>query len=417
VNESDAAAATTSEPVEEAFLLQVHPGTGVIDRHTDALLVVPSLGPAQWDRARQLVHICGRASDPTARIRARAVAAMLTEAEPDEVPGFALLLGAAPELTVIAYGAVEVTVRADKDESFTSVDSLAWIERRVHGPFDQLTVMGNGRRPADFAAPVPFHLASGIVPGSGITLRRRGATTGQAAVSAGPAGETAERSAPEPAAVGLPTTTETVRRPVRTFESVLLGTAHGNAPEHRSPLPIAAVSGPAPAASQHSGEVMVEGIDCPSGHFNHPDAKFCVRCGMPMTEIPHRVSRPRPPLGVLVTDDGAVFSVTGDYVIGRSPERDDAVASGRAQPLALSDADHSVSRVHAYLKITGWHVLLTDGGSSNGTFVSHSSPSGPWTRVATDTPTALAPGDRLRIGSRQLLFDSYHGETATNARH
>jgi pSer/pThr/pTyr-binding forkhead associated (FHA) protein len=182
-------------------------------------------------------------------------------------------------------------------------------------------------------------------------------------------------------------------------------------------LPIAEVSGIAAVPSSRRGEVLVEGVECPSGHFNHPAAKFCVRCGMPMPKTPHRVSRPRPPLGVLVTDDGAVFPVTGDYVIGRSPERDDAVVSGTAQPLSLSDPDHSVSRVHAYLKIAGWRVLLTDGASSNGTFVSHSSPSGPWARVGVDTATALAPGDRLRIGSRQLLFDSYHGEPATNARH
>ena len=84
----------------EELLVEVHPGTGLVSRHEDSLLVIPSLGPDQWPRARQLVAICQRELDPTRRIRARAVAALLTEAEPDEVPGFALMLGLADAVTV-----------------------------------------------------------------------------------------------------------------------------------------------------------------------------------------------------------------------------------------------------------------------------------------------------------------------------
>ena len=99
--------------------------------------------------------------------------------------------------------------------------------------------------------------------------------------------------------------------------------------------------------------------------------------------------------------------MTGDYVIGRDPGRAAAVLSGPARPLVLQDEEHSTSRVHARLTLSGWKVMVSDGGSANGTFVSRSGPAGPW------TPVPPEPGERLIratgcVGKRQLLFDCYH---------
>jgi hypothetical protein len=206
---------------------------------------------------------------------------------------------------------------------------------------------------------------------------------------------------------------ETIAQPVHKFESVLLGDAEVEDVESRSPLPVADAGDPAAISPQQPGAVLIEGIECANGHFNRPDAQFCSHCSIPLDQQhPRRLKRPRPALGLLVTDDGSVFAVTTDYVIGRAPERDQAVLSGRARPLVLPDAEHSVSRVHAYVTLSGWQVLLTDGGSSNGTSISRSGSAGPWTPVEADRATTLAPGTRLRIGNRQLLFDSYHETTA-----
>ena len=53
-------------------------------------------------------------------------------------------------------------------------------------------------------------------------------------------------------------------------------------------------------------------------------------------------------------------------------------------------------------------VLLKDSGSANGTFLSRGGAAGPWTVVPREPGTPLRPGDRVRLGKRQLLFDRYH---------
>jgi pSer/pThr/pTyr-binding forkhead associated (FHA) protein len=112
-------------------------------------------------------------------------------------------------------------------------------------------------------------------------------------------------------------------------------------------------------------------------------------------------------LGILVTDGGAIYPVAGDFVIGREAETAPDVLAGRARPLPLRDAARSTSRVHARLTVTGWKVFLSDDGSANGTFLSRSGAVGPWLPVTAQAPVALVHGDRVRLGKRQLLFDTW----------
>jgi pSer/pThr/pTyr-binding forkhead associated (FHA) protein len=119
------------------------------------------------------------------------------------------------------------------------------------------------------------------------------------------------------------------------------------------------------------------------------------------------VRGPRPPLGILVTDGGTIYTVTGDFVIGREAEGAPDVLAGRARPLPLRDAARSTSRVHALLTVRGWKVLLIDNRSANGTLLSRSGAAGPWLPVTPHAPVALVHGDRVRLGRRQLLFDAW----------
>ena len=171
------------------------------------------------------------------------------------------------------------------------------------------------------------------------------------------------------------------------------------------PLPVltAEPEGPGPTVGQ---EVLVEGALCESGHFVDPDETLCPMCGAALGAAP-RVVRPRPPLGILVTDGGSIYTVAGDYVIGREPQRSPLVLSGQAQPLVLRDADRSTSRVHALLRVSGWKVSISDVRSANGTFVSSKGAAGPWDPVPADPALKLFPGDRVRIGKRQLLFEAH----------
>jgi pSer/pThr/pTyr-binding forkhead associated (FHA) protein len=119
------------------------------------------------------------------------------------------------------------------------------------------------------------------------------------------------------------------------------------------------------------------------------------------------VTGSRPPLGIIIVDDGRVFTLTDDMVVGREPLQAPEVRTGVARPLVLRDGEQSTSRVHAHVRLSGWEVEVVDRGSANGTFISRSGSRGPWLPVPTGVATALAPGDRLRLGKRELLFDRY----------
>lgn len=158
---------------------------------------------------------------------------------------------------------------------------------------------------------------------------------------------------------------------------------------------------------------VVIGVRCKNGHFDDPDVPYCSVCGISMIQTT-RVPAPgaRPPLGVLTLDDGVGYPLERGYVLGRIPDRDDLVLSGRARPLPL--ADRTVSRVHARVLLTGWDVVLTDAGSSNGTAVCPPGGRG-WSAVPAGAAVTLVPGSVLKIGTRQLRYDSYRSRRGERA--
>ena len=94
---------------------------------------------------------------------------------------------------------------------------------------------------------------------------------------------------------------------------------------------------PARAATSQLGPI-IQGVYCKNGHFDDPEALFCAICGISMNQQT-LVPRPgeRPPLGVLLLDDGSVFQLDSDYVVGREPSLDGSVAAGKARPLRVAD--------------------------------------------------------------------------------
>jgi pSer/pThr/pTyr-binding forkhead associated (FHA) protein len=153
---------------------------------------------------------------------------------------------------------------------------------------------------------------------------------------------------------------------------------------------------------------MVKGIKCKREHFNSPKAAFCGVCGISMVQQTHQlVDGPRPPLGVIVLDDGTTFGLDADYVLGREPENDADVMAGRVRGLPIEDPDGSVSRVHALIKLEEWEVLIVDRGSANGTSVA---PPGTdaWTSLAPHEPALIVPGTKVQLGGRTFVFDAHN---------
>lgn len=91
--------------------------------------------------------------------------------------------------------------------------------------------------------------------------------------------------------------------------------------EQHDPLPLGAESPDAKGLGMVEMPVaMVEGVYCRNGHFNDPEARYCAVCGISMGSLPKvRQMGRRPPLGVLIQDDGSASQLDADYVLGREP--------------------------------------------------------------------------------------------------
>lgn len=153
---------------------------------------------------------------------------------------------------------------------------------------------------------------------------------------------------------------------------------------------------------------LVDGVVCVRDHFNDPRSLYCTICGISMLQQTARLlKRERPPLGVLVWDDGSTFSLTVDAVIGRHPYGHDLVTAGTAVAVEVIDGAERLSRSHLAVRLDGWDVMVEDLGSTNGTVVSV---------AATDTserlmaghPMRLADGDTVWLGARSFTFQSHH---------
>jgi hypothetical protein len=198
------------------------------------------------------------------------------------------------------------------------------------------------------------------------------------------------------------------------FEAVnLLAPMPEAQPEERTPLPVAAPLAPAapdvaPAAHEAADDsVQVLGVYCKNGHFDDPAARYCAICGIGMAQqtlIPRL--GPRPPLGVLVLDDGSIFSLDRDYVIGREPQRDTDVQNGSARPMRIEDPYGQLSRVHLRIHLEGWQVEVVDLGSANGTGIWRPGDT-QWTRVPPNTRIPIRPGTQVGFGRNQLRFESH----------
>ena len=168
----------------------------------------------------------------------------------------------------------------------------------------------------------------------------------------------------------------------------------------------------APESTEYMAEPeprpMVYGVDCKNDHFNDPRVPYCAVCGIALVQrtlVPYK--GPRPPLGVLLLDDGMTLRLDTDYLLGRDPERATEVVNGEARPAKVTSPDGSVSRRHLRVKLDGWDVNLIDLGSVNGTQVQP--PGDPnFYDIPPNEPVAILPGTTVRIGvSRTMRYESH----------
>lgn len=369
-----------------SFHVQTYTGAGLLARYGGSLLLVPSdsaLAAPVLELLRKVE--CEHAEAP-GRVLPRRVAGLL--AQSDDTSTLALVSALDDGVAVLLVGDVRMVLTADSGTTVLSGrDASTWVDRVVRGAWTSIIVTLDGAGRLDPLS----DLERGVVSGAGAELKPADAP-----------------SLPVPAAaMSEPPTIAARLQPAETvpdleFETFSLGERPAwvaeIAPERQDLL------APPPA----TGAPMVQGIMCARRHFNDPTSVYCALCGISMVQQTHNlVEGPRPPLGVLVLDDGSVFALSGDYVLGREPEQAPEVVSGEASALSLDDPDVTMSRVHAKVQLVDWSVQLVDAHSANGTFTAAPGEL-EWSRLPVGSRVVLSPGTKISLGGRTLVFDSHH---------
>lgn len=154
----------------------------------------------------------------------------------------------------------------------------------------------------------------------------------------------------------------------------------GHSEHAQHPEPAAASAPPAPdvtmdrsalgpAVDGPADSPIVLAVICPAGHHSSPHASACRVCGRDIpTQQPFQT--PRPQLGVLRVSTGGLVPLDRGVLLGRSPKVNaDLPPSSRPHLVRLASRDNDISRNHAEVILEGWHVLVRDLGSTNGTTV------------------------------------------------
>jgi len=379
--------------------------------------------------------------------RAAALLAVLADTEPDaigavigrrladtgETPALAVLADAGDHLDAFVVGPASVTVDVAGESQVirASVDSA---ETRRVAAGARVTLVADGGVAQSAAAPIPLlSFDAGMVPARGLVIWTVPASTaaGDAVVPSAelPAPQISARlddpaEWPSPDTGRKPLaqhgTSRVEGRPRRAAAPTLVppsddipetGDSDADLANARTQVSAVDVSSVQPVA-----QLQIHGLLCPNGHINDPRLQLCARCGIRIDRITGAlVQGPRPPLGLLVIDDGATYVVSSDLLIGRDPEptaqRRGGIAADGVGPLnsiRLADNSGAMSRAHCEIRLVEWDVRLLDAGSVNGTFVWLPGQPG-WQRPVPGQDVLLVPGAQIRIGNRAMLFESPHG--------
>lgn len=425
--------------------VEVLSGRGLVARSPGAVLVVAEPEEEQlWSAIQGLIAQVAEASLASPRAPGSTLIQVVTAwhaAEP--AVSFGLLAATDDGLTLCLSGTAEAGL-PETGHHLSATDEGGWLIRQLPWPDTAMVVslgkvggVGGVQEPRE--RPV-LDLHAGVVPGAGVRLA--------APSVADIAVDQSQRldqlpPPPSPVAVEEPVGEPEISLPPQARVSVLFGPAEP-APA-RAPLPIARTpsSAPAPEPPHPSGSahappgqhlhaaapdhvaaapaappapaeeegVLVDGFLCSRGHLNDPRGHFCAQCGIRMAELTGIITKGRrPPLGLLLFDNGATFVLDHDYLIGREPESDPQVRSGTLRPLVLLDDSGGISRQHAEIRMNGWDVVLIDRGSANGTLVALRDAQ-QWRAVVPGQPIGLLPGMRISMGRRTLSFETPHRTT------
>ncbi|HTH06440.1 MAG TPA: FHA domain-containing protein [Ilumatobacteraceae bacterium] len=365
-------------------------GDGVVARLPGIVLVaVPAAG--HEPRIGELIALCrevGEASpEAPGRALARRMAGLLSAGDPDTGLALCVLSQTEDGLSVILAGDIDLAASSSRGEvKLSGRDAATWVDRILEGTLGSCSVSAGGAEPPKRTA--MYELQGGVVPGVGITL----VSGGHVAAMPTPAGDE-EVLAPAAAAAAAGSAAAGAVAGVSSGAAALADLAE--------PLPAAE---PAPAAPEPVVEAAPEPPPVPAEPFAAPAPAAAAAAAAAVPETSGG-SPGAKSIGVIVFEDGTSYALDKDYIIGREPENDAAVVAGRAGPLVVDDAERSISRVHAELRLFGSELQIVDRGSTNGTYV-WSDTNADWVRLVPNQVASVKPGGWVAVGSRSFVFEA-----------
>lgn len=154
---------------------------------------------------------------------------------------------------------------------------------------------------------------------------------------------------------------------------------------------------PLPEPSRQGTEVLAR--SCFFSHANPPARSTCAQCGGGLSPTAQLVERPS--LGRVEVSTGESVDLSVPVVVGRFPQAQ-ATASPVAQRLVtVPSPNQDISRSHLEIRLDGWHVLLVDLDTVNGTTLLRAGQ--PPRRLHPSEPTLVAVGDVVDLGDGVTL--------------
>jgi hypothetical protein len=333
-------------------------GDGLVGRFGVTALLIARYVPDQEEFVEQLLATVGvpeSEASPLEPPLSHRIGELLLRTGSGAAASFGVVSPVESGVQVLLRGAVDASIKGpDGEQLLSGREAVTWADRVVAAPFERIAVAQAGVHPARLDP--RLDLRRGLVWGGGFALV--------------PGEVPAEASSRK-----------------REREGV----------EHAIPEPSerAAVVGEAES---------------------RPAASGAARPGVSLTAPPGEARRARAPTRAaatvagtgapaeLVGGDGSRTPIDREYVLGREPTADVAVASGTASPLPIDDPEGLVSRVHARVWVQRGVVFVRDGRSAHGTFLAAPGAQ-EWTRVGPEG-TELPLEWSILVGSQIFTLEN-----------